>query len=36
MDQEGDQIALGNENDIKILHESGMKSVKILIEETSE
>ena len=36
LDAEGDQIALGNENDITILHESGQKSVKIYIEETSE
>ena len=35
-DSEGDQIALGNENDIAILHESGLRSVKIHIEETSE
>lgn len=36
IDAEGDQIALGNENDIKILQESEIRSVKIHIEETSE
>ena len=36
MDQEGDQIALGNENDLKLLQESDMKSVKIIIQATSE
>lgn len=36
VDTEGDQITLGNENDIKILNESGFKSVKIIVEETSE
>ena len=36
VDSEGDQITLGNENDIKILNESDYKSVKIVIEETSE
>ena len=35
-DCEGDQIALGNESDIAILHESALGSVKIYIEETSE
>ncbi len=36
VDSEGDQITLGNENDIKILNETGLKSVKIIVEETSE
>lgn len=36
VDSEGDQITLGNENDIKILNDSDYKSVKIIIEETSE
>jgi len=36
VDSDGDQITLGNENDIKILNESGFKSVKIIVEETSE
>ncbi len=32
VDNEGDQITLGNENDIKILNESDFKCVKIIIE----
>jgi len=36
IDNEGDQITLGNESDVKVLQESGLKSVKLVIEETSE
>ena len=32
IDDDGDQITIGNESDVRILNESGVKSAKIIIE----